>query len=209
MKNLLWCLIFTISPIVVTAQESEKRVGFGFQVGWSSSHISGKTFDSKNGFIGGVHAAIPIHGNFYIQPEVNYQQLGGKYKTHSYVIGDLAFRYVELHASYLHVPLLVKYRILTNNLSVYTGPQIGFRLKAKDKLDDGNSYDLKNVKSKDFSGVFGLEYFVRLPEEQHVALVLNARYMAGFTNFANYRYANMPEKSYRNNALMVTLGLRF
>lgn len=209
MKKLLLFAAFVVSSLVSTAQGIEKRVSFGFQAGWSSSHISGDTFGSKSGFIGGINATVPVSRNFFVQPEVNYQKLGGKYRGNTFVIGDIIYRYAELEVSYLNVPVLVKYRIAPTNLNVYAGPQIGFRLKAKDRLDDGNSFDLNNVKSTDFSGVFGLEYFVRLPEEKNVALVLNARYMTGFTNFAKYTYSNMPEDSYRNNAFMVTLGLRF
>lgn len=205
MKKFLLFVFFLSCSVLAAAQEG---FGFGFQAGWSLSHISGDTFDSKSGFIGGITATIPVFGNFYVQPEVNFQQQGGKY-TRQFIVGDIVYNAVQLDMNYLNIPVLLKYRIAPTNLSIYIGPQVGFKLSAKEKLNDGNSFDFQNTKNTDFSGVYGLEYFFRLPEEKNVAFVVNARYITGFTTFARYAYSNMPEDNYRNNTLAVTLGFRF
>jgi len=72
----------------------------------------------------------------------------------------------------------------------------------------GESYEAYNVKDTDIAGVYGLEYCLRLPDSR-VDLVVNARYMTGFTNFANGNDSNMPNDGYRNNALAFILGIRF
>jgi hypothetical protein len=190
------------------SQERYERLGFGVHAGWSRSYISGDHFESKPGFIGGFSANIRVYGNFYVQPEVNFQQQGAKFKG-PYRIDDMLFGEAELNMSYLNVPVLLKYRIAPTNLSVYLGPQIGFKLSAKHNVDNGGfNFASDNIKDTDFSGVYGLEYFFALPDER-VAFVVNARYFNSFTDFSKYPDLNMPNSSYKNSGFAFTLGLRF
>lgn len=208
MKNLVISFVFIFSILVASAQQRKKKIGFGAQAGWSMSRISGDTFDGKAGFIGGVHVIFPIVGNFYLQPEVNFQQTGGKYKSDAFAIGDILYPYAELKMNYLNVPILMKYRFEPIDLDVFVGPQVGLNLSAKNKVGEGETYDAYNVKNTDIAGVYGLEYCLRLPDSR-VDLVLNVRYLSGFTNFATGNDSNMPNDSYRNNALAFLVGIRF
>ncbi|WP_353129430.1 porin family protein [Parapedobacter pyrenivorans] len=207
MKNTLISFIFMFAILDAHAQRQEK-IGFGIQAGWSMSRISGDTFDGKAGFIGGVHANFPVFGSFYVQPEVNFQQLGGKYKSDAYAIGDILYRDAELNMNYLSVPILMKYRFNPIDLDIFVGPQVGFKLRAKNKVGEGETYEAYHVKDTDIAGVYGLEYCLRLPDSR-VDLILNARYTTGFTNFNKGENPNMPNDSYRNNALAFILGIRF
>lgn len=208
MKNTLVSFVFIFVILSAYAQQRNEKIGFGIQAGWNMSRISGDTFDGKAGFVGGVHANFPVFSNFYVQPEVNFQQLGGKYKTDAFAIGDILYRDAELNMNYLNVPVLVKYRFKPIDLDIFAGPQVGFKLAAKNKVGEGETYEARNVKNTDIAGTYGLEYCLRLPDSQ-VNLVLNARYMTGFTNFVDDKGANMPNDSYRNNALAFMLGIRF
>jgi hypothetical protein len=208
MKNLVVSFVFIFSILVANAQQQRKKIGFGVQAGWSMSRISGDTFDGKAGFIGGAHVVFPVAGNFYVQPEVNFQQLGGKYRSEAFAIGDILYRDAELKTSYVNVPVLMKYRFEPIDLDVFIGPQVGLKLSAKNKVGDGETFDAYNVKDTDIAGVYGLEYCLRLPDSR-ANLVLNARYMTGFTNFAKGNDPNMPNDSYRNSALAFLVGIRF
>jgi len=125
MRNTLVLFVFMFTVVVANAQERQKKIGFGVHAGWSMSRISGDTFDGKAGFIGGVHANFPLVGNFYVQPEVNFQQLGGKYKSDAFTIGDILYRNAELNMNYLNVPVLLKYRFKPIDLDIFVGPQVG------------------------------------------------------------------------------------
>lgn len=208
MKKLYFLLIFSVTASVATAQGPIGKISFGAHTGLSVSNISGHNFEAKNGFAGGVSATLPVARNFYIQPEVNFQQQGAKY-IKEFIIGDVVYRNAQLNMSYLSVPLLLKYRITPTNLSIYAGPQAGFKLSAKEYIDSG-SYNFKsnNVSNTDFSGTYGLEYFFWLPDEK-MAFVLNARHFIGVTNFASYSYVNMPDNSYQNRGFVFSLGFRF
>ncbi|SHF79108.1 Outer membrane protein beta-barrel domain-containing protein [Fodinibius roseus] len=208
MKKIFFLLLFSVTALAATAQGPMDRITFGAHAGWSVSNISGNHFEAKSGFTGGVSATLRMGGNFYIQPEVNFQQQGAKY-VKEFIIGDVVYRDAQLNMSYLQVPLLLKYRIAPANLSIYAGPQVGFKLSAKEYIDGGSyNYESNNVRNTDFSGTYGLEYFFWRPDE-NVAFVLNARHFIGFTNFANYSYANMPDNSYQNHGFVFSLGLRF
>lgn len=208
MKNIVVSFVFMFAILVANAQQRQEKIGFGAQAGWSMSRISGDTFDGKAGFIGGVHANFPVFSNFYVQPEVNFQQLGGKYKSDAFAIGDIRYRDAELNVNYLNVPVLLKYRFKPIDLDIFVGPQVGFKLSGKNKVGAGETYEVYDVKDTDIAGVYGLEYCLRLPDSR-VDLVLNARYLTGFTNFVNGEDPNLPNDSYRNNALAFMLGIRF
>src|SRR5690606_39077839 len=145
---------------------------------------------------------------FAVQPEVNFQQVGGKYKTDEFAIGDIRYRHAELNMTYLAVPVLFKYRIKPIDLDVFVGPQIGLKLNAKNKAGEGEAYDAYNVKDTNIGGVYGLEYSLPIPDSG-VHLFINARYATGFMDFAEAAGPNMPNDGYRNNALAFLLGLRF
>ncbi|GGC34933.1 hypothetical protein GCM10011386_28840 [Parapedobacter defluvii] len=208
MKSTLVSFVFMFIIWIANAQKRPEKIGFGVQAGWNMSRISGDTFDGKAGFIGGVHVNFPVFGNFYVQPEVNFQQLGGKYKSDAFAIGDIRYRDAELNMNYLSVPVLLKYRFKPIDLDIFVGPQVGFKLSAKNKVGEGENYEAYNVKDTDIAGVYGLEYCLRLPDSR-VDLVVNARYTTGFANFANGEDPNMPNDSYRNNVLAFMLGIRF
>jgi len=115
---------------IAQAQDNTKPLRIGIHAGWTMSRISGDTFDGKARFIGGVHASFPLAGNWYLQPEVNFQQAGGKYKTDAFAIGDILYRDAELNMNYMNVPVLLKYRFYSIDLDVFAGPQAGFKLIA-------------------------------------------------------------------------------
>ena len=102
--------------------------------------------------------------------------------------------------SYLTLPVLVKYSFEDAGFGAYLGPQIGYLLSAKIK-EGGVTEDIKeDVKSTDFSGIIGVEYFLPM------GVGLSARYQLGLSNVAK---DTEDEGSVKNKALTFTLGYRF
>ena len=208
MKKIVVTFIGVCAILTAAAQQRHQQIGFGIHAGWSMTRISGNTFDGKAGFIGGVHANFPIGKSFFVQPEINFLQAGGKYETDEFTIGDVRYRHAELNMTYLNVPVLLKYRIKPIDLDIFVGPQIAFNLHAKNKVGAGETYDAYNVKDTYVAGVYGLEYSLPIPDSG-VNLFVNARYATGFTDFASDADPNMPNDGYRNNVLAFLLGFRF
>ncbi|MCG8474178.1 MAG: PorT family protein, partial [Cytophagales bacterium] len=105
----------------------------------------------KIGFQAGAFAEFQFSDAFSIQPELLYSLEGAKTKGEGSV---------PVNASYLNIPVLVKYYI-TEGLSLQAGPQIGFLMGANmdGESDLGELGKVKDMyKSTNFGLVFGAGY---------------------------------------------------
>jgi hypothetical protein len=84
--------------------------------------------------------------------------------------------------NYLNVPVLGKFTFPVG-FFLETGPQLGFKLNAKDK-ENGASLDVSSAyNSADFSWVFGAGFKIPMSP-----VAFDVRYNAGITNVANDSY---------------------
>ncbi|MFI5123999.1 MAG: porin family protein [Chitinophagales bacterium] len=183
MKKLYLLLLAGFSLAAADAQ-----IQFGVKAGANFATLTGSDASGakmKVGFQGGALVAIPLFNEFSLQPELMYSGEGAKYSANG-VSGTL-------NSNYLNVPVLFKY----NNASGFfaeTGPQIGFLLSAKSKID-GQSYDAKSsYKSTDFSWAFGLGYLLR-----DMNIGFDARYNLGLANVE----ANSNNGTLKNSVIQV------
>lgn len=140
--------------------------GFGSSVSQSSSSVT-------SFYVGGL-VTVPLGTKLSFQPELLLSSQGTKGET----FDDQGNSY-EGKAStlYLNLPLMFRYNIVAG-LNGELGPQVGFLLSAKDKVQ-GESFDSKDAyKSLDFGVNVGAEY--QFP----MGLFLNARYNWGLANIA-------------------------
>lgn len=155
------------------AATAQKHVYFGLKGGLNASSLSTSGSSQKLGFNAG--ALMHIHTNnksWGIQPELLYSLEGAKVP----VVGNNSKADVNL--SYLNVPVLVQY-MWDNGFRLEAGPQFGFLMSAKQKLN-GSSTDVKsNYKSFNFSIPVGLGYLTRY------GLGFDARYNIGVSNINN------------------------
>ena len=133
----------------------------------------------------------PVFGAFFafnltpclaIQPEVYYLTLGAKMVKP----GEMDYR-MELAFNYIHVPVLVKVRLVKQGQIkpiLFAGPYVSFLGRAKQNLYiDGvleDSMDVKEyLKSTDFGAAFGggLEFAL-----SKLMLILDVRYNLGLTD---------------------------
>jgi hypothetical protein len=132
------------------------------------------SFDFRIGLVAGGFVSWPLGGRLEFQPEVLYVQKGAKTDA----LGGTSTQKLD----YLDVPLLVSYRIRGSrerNLSVFGGPSVGVRLRARSNASfAGGSFeeDVKDqIKTTDFAVVGGLAY-------HRGRLVFDGRCSWGFTD---------------------------
>jgi hypothetical protein len=165
MKKLALVLtVFTVSIIGAQAQ-----IQFGIKAGANFASITSspgsKTLVSFNG---GALVKIPLADAFSLQPEVVYSAQGAKFDGGS----D--------HLNYLNIPVLGTYT-LPMGVFFQTGPQLGFLMSAKEKVDGESDVDIKSaLKSTDLSWAFGAGYLVTSAN-----IGFNVRYNLGLTKLAD------------------------
>ena len=132
--------------------------------------------DSKFGLDLALIAEFPVGENFAISPEFHWMQKGSK-------IEDLNGSFPESTSTlnYLEIPVLAKFTFGDEAaFNVFVGPSLGYLFSATDKDGDGNTNDID------------LEDFNRTELGAHLGagirlgpVVLDVRYILGFSNIAN------------------------
>jgi long-subunit fatty acid transport protein len=132
LTSFMLCSVFAFS----------QEVKFGAKVGLNSSNLKGdypaaiNEHNSKIGFHIGAFAEFEIADKFSLQPELLYSTQGNTYGYKTYYGGGTYYEGAEydLKLNYLNLPVILKYKIL-EKLSIDFGPQIGFLVSAKTKID--------------------------------------------------------------------------
>jgi len=176
MKRLLFVLIAGVSFTVANAQGS---LQFGIKGGLNianmnvSNGFNGYSYSTLANFNLGVFLKIPVVRHFSVQPELYYSGQGFKFDDGN---GGTTTE----HVNYLNVPILAKYTFPVG-FFLETGPQLGFKLNAKDKFADGTTQDISSYyNSADFSWVIGAGYKIPM-----APVAIDLRYNVGVTNVAN------------------------
>jgi hypothetical protein len=211
--------LFAAMLLITTASYSQvlkngmivERPKFGIQAGLvvSDQAVSDEGYyigsDTKSNFTAGIHLELPMRYGLYLQPEINYSQMGSK---GSIDLGDPTFTYGTFNYSYIQVPFLIKYKPLFSGLGVFGGPQYAYLTGAKGvKFDDGGpDVDFKNETYKsEVSLLLGMEYYFPSPNDGP-QFGLSFRFQYGLTNISN-----IPEsyQTIHNNGFFLTAGIRF
>jgi len=181
--SLFFCTLFLATTIF--AQNSS----IGLKAGLNISNLdnSGTDMGSKLGFNGGLLAHVHIAPNLAIQPEVVYSGQGAKY--------TVAGVEHSLNLDYINIPLQLQY-MFDNGFRLQTGPQLGFLINTKDKVNGQNSqfFSSEDFKSTDVSWTFGLGYLT------YSGLGIDGRYNLGLTNIND-----AGTNSLKNNVFQVGL----
>lgn len=119
-----------------------QEIKFGAKVGLNVSNLRGNypseidENKSKMGFHIGGFAEYPINEKFTLQPELLFSTQGNTYGYKDYYGGGSYYEGADYNVklNYLNLPIIVKYKII-EKLSIDFGPQIGFLMSAKTKID--------------------------------------------------------------------------
>ncbi len=166
---------FVLIAAAIVSMSAMAQVQFGAKVGVDVTHFWGKDTEHgmKIGYQFGALMEYKFNPHFAIAPEVVFASQGGKFKIYEAENkkADNTFT-----TNYINVPVMFKW-YATPNFSFDLGPQVGFNIYSKYKVDDLDAEDIKDMtKSVDFGVGLGGTY--NLTENAFV----QARYTLGLTN---------------------------
>lgn len=186
MKKLILAVLFVFAA---ATNSNAQVVQFGVKGGANFSNFSGGPdgidYKNKTGFHVGAMAEIKLLPNFSLQPEALFSSQGTEVKG----VGDF-------NLDYISVPVLAKFYLITDRLSIEAGPQFSFLVddsqEAFDDVADGGS----KAKSFDFAVAGGLGLKIA------GGLSAHARYTIGLTEVSRDAEA-------KNAVFQVGLGYLF
>lgn len=182
-------IFFALAMIAGINSSAEAQiVRFGIKAGPNFANFSGDVnninYKSRTSFHAGIIAEIKTVGNFAIQPEVLYSSQGAEVDG----VGDFNLDYVS-------VPVMAKYYILADKLSLEAGPQFSFLVNERDEAftdittkGDNNAFDLA------LAGGVGLDITN--------SFFAQARYTIGLTDASE-------DAKLQNAVFQLSLGYKF
>lgn len=227
MKKLFLLAVASVGLLSLQAQRFKgntvtERTKIGIHGGMSVAYMTyGSGYDyygysnSSDALVGGTYGIdieMPLKNGWYLQPEVNYTNMGRKdwdtYQDNSgtYKLKDAL--------NYLQVPVLIKYKPMLQGFGIYFGPQYSYLLSAREHYyDGGSSENIKPGSNKsEFGLVFGFEYYFPSANDGP-SFGLGLRGVAGLTSNINKDYYYNQGATYvpsmRNNGIYLTAGVRF
>ncbi|MFL9843857.1 porin family protein [Flavobacterium rhizosphaerae] len=178
MKKFLIAVFILAGSLAVKAQ----GISFGIKAGANFSKLSGD-FDSDNrtSFHAGAALELNFVPSFSLQAEGLFSSQGGKY--------DNAFDAADdFNLDYISVPVMAKYYVLPETLSIMAGPQFSFLVNEADSAWDTKSFDMAAVGGVELKIIGGL--------------FAQARYVAGLSNISD-------EGDVKNNVIQLSVGYYF
>jgi hypothetical protein len=178
MKKVIGLLILMMSLNTVNAQ----MLKFGLKAGANFSNLEGDNVEGSTytSFHFGALLEFKLLENLSLQPELVYSSQGTK-------IDEAAFD--DINYNYITVPVLAKFYLTKNKLSLEAGPQFSFLVNENvEEQFEGETFD--------FGIAGGLGYNIT----EH--LFLQARYVAGLTEAS--RNAEVT-----NRVIQLSIGYQF
>jgi hypothetical protein len=158
--------IFLLFVMAGSFAAAKSQINIGVKGGLNVSNVGGSDVEdnkAKLGFHLGGLVNVPVTQSFSVQPELVFSAQGVKFD------GD-----AKVNMNYLNIPILAKYTT-QSGFFAETGPQLGFLLSAKNKVD-GESTNVKDYfKKTDFSWALGVGY------QSQSKIGVNARFNFGLS----------------------------
>lgn len=132
MKKIIFLALVLISGISVQAQ----GIDFGLKAGVNFANINGDlNADGITSFHAGAALELNLIPTFSIQAEGLYSSQGAEYKNFEGLAEDV-------NLDYISVPVMAKFYILPDRLSLMAGPQFSFLISEAEEAWDSKSFDL-------------------------------------------------------------------
>jgi len=196
MKKLILAVLFVFAALT---NSNAQVVQFGVKGGVNFANLNGGTggidydFKNKTGFYAGALAEIKLLPNFSLQPEAMFSSQGAASDVNG--VDDF-------NLDYISVPVLAKFYLITDRLSIEAGPQFSFLINDSDAVfqevtnDQSQRVDGKKPESFDFAVAGGLGLKIA------GGLFAQARYTIGLTEISKNAEA-------KNAVFQVGLGYLF
>jgi hypothetical protein len=195
-------VLVTVAFATAGAARAEYR--FGGQAGVNLANASANNslmqsvnLNTRTGLGIGVFADIALDKTFFFSPEFMYMQKGAGITTT-----------VTNKLDYLEFPLLIKAKFGDDQFKpmLFAGPNIGFRVNAKQDNGSGTSVDISRITEAvdfglDMGG--GAEYLL---EKNGIGLQVTVRYSLGLTNVDS---SGVPNVTWRNRGVQILAGVSF
>lgn len=160
---------------------------FGFKGGvnfsnYSNGNIQGVDFKTITNFHAGIVTEIRIFENLALQPELLYSTQGSELNG----FGEQ----IKNELGYLSVPVLAKFYLTNNGLSLEAGPQFSVLVSERNEIntDDSSTFD--------FGVAAGLSYKITNK------LFISGRYIAGLSEVKR-------DAEVKNSVIQLSLGVLF
>lgn len=155
-----------IALIIGISSSHAQLVQFGVKGGlnyanYTGGNVDGFDFNAITSYHLGALMEVKVFENFAIQPELLYSTQGSELDG----FGDQ----IKNELGYLSLPVLAKFYLTSNGLSLELGPQASVLVSERNNVDSGDSNTF------DFAIAGGLSYKITK------GLFVSARYAAGLT----------------------------
>lgn len=190
-------LVIAIFIAFSTQAQKTKRdegVKIGIKGGSNISNFYGDI--KENAIRTSIHAGLVsefvVSNKFSIQPEILFS---GQGYTDTGSNGYSRYKF-----DYINLPIMAKFFLIDENLTLEAGPQVGFLVSAKNKTNTTN-YSVQDQNTVDFSLSAGLGYELK----NHI--FFQGRYNLGVTNVNKTSAASA--QSYSNSVIQLSVGYFF
>ncbi|WP_022825476.1 porin family protein [Hymenobacter norwichensis] len=190
-------LSLALLTILAGTAHAQRNVSLGLKAGGTLSNFVGKqSFERENafGFQAGGFINLGFSRLFAFQPEVIYSRKGAKSPTSPTI---------HTRLDYVDVPLV--FHINVDGLFFEAGPQVGFLVAAKDKVDTQLLDTKARYNTVDAGYIFGLGY------QRKAGLGVGLRYNGGITNIEKSVLVGTTkiQNNIRNSAFQLYLTYSF
>ena len=161
-KTIATLILLVLGTGISQAQLLEFGVKGGVNfANYTGGDVSGVDFKTITSYNAGMVMELKVFENFAIQPELLYSTQGAELEG----LGDQ----VKNELGYLSIPVLAKFYLTSNELSLELGPQASFLVSERNEVDanDTNSFE--------FGIAGGLSYKITK------SIFVSGRYVAGLT----------------------------
>ncbi|MEO5581901.1 MAG: porin family protein [Saprospiraceae bacterium] len=161
-------LLFIFHALFALSIAQAQHFNLGIKGGLNFYNIHNNNsvkYDPITGIHLGLLGHIHMDRQFAIQPELVYSAQGAKISSNS-----------KIMLKYLNFPVLFQY-MFDNGFRLQAGPQLGFLLNAKSKINSSNTDVKQNFKSVDVGLSAGIGYI-----NTASSIGFDLRYNAGLSN---------------------------
>ncbi|WP_432671618.1 porin family protein [Flavobacterium sp. SM2513] len=173
--------IFLVAAVLFlgVSASNAQDLKFGAKIGSNFSTLDGDGVNGDNltSFHVGALVELNLIQNFSLQSELMYSSQGTELNNEDYKL------------DYVSLPVLAKFYVITDKLSLEAGPQFSF-------LINEDVPDAFRTKTFDFAAVGGLGYNLTS------FIFVQARYVVGLTDTSK-------DASVTNKVIQLSAGLRF
>lgn len=184
MKRTIFMLVLLV---LGTGISQAQLLKFGIKGGlnfanYTGGSVSGIDFKTITSYHAGIVTELKVFENFAIQPELLYSTQGSELRE----LGDQ----VKNELGYLSLPLLTKFYLTTNKLSLELGPQASVLVSERNKIDTNDT------KTFDIGLAGGLSFKIT------DGIFISGRYVAGLTEAKK-------EADVKNSVIQFSIGYMF